>query len=91
MVTGRAISGFVVNEGQQITRLQALRLYTMGSAWTALEEDQLGSIEVGKLADLVILDADFLHVAEDQIDDIAAVLTLVGGIVVYDGGRSASR
>ncbi len=86
MVTGRTIAGSLVNDGQQITRLEALRLYTMGSAWTALEDDELGSIEVGKLADLVVLDADFLNVPDDEIDDIAAVLTIVGGVVVYDDG-----
>ena len=86
MVTGRTIASSLVNDGQQITRLEALRLYTMGSAWTALEEDQLGSIEVGKLADLVILNADFLTLPEDEIDDIAAVLTFVGGVLVYDDG-----
>ncbi len=91
MVTGRTISGSLVNNGQQITRLEALRLYTMGSAWTALEEGQLGSIEVGKLADLVVLDADFLNVPEDEIDDIAAALTLVGGVVVYDDHSLSAR
>ena len=84
MVTGETISGSLVNDGQQISRLEALRLYTMGSAWTALEEDQLGSIEVDKLADLVVLDADFLNVADDELDDISAALTLVGGVVVYN-------
>ena len=44
----------------------------------------MGSIDVGKLADLVVLDADFLNVPDDEIDDIAAALTLVGGVVVYD-------
>ena len=86
MVTGRTISGSLVNDGQQITRLEALRLYTMGSAWTALEEDRLGSIEVGKFADLVILNADFLTLPEDEIDDIAAAMTFVGGVLVYDDG-----
>ncbi len=92
MVTGRTISGSLVNDGQQITRLEALRLYTMGSAWSALEEDLLGSVEVGKLADLVILNADFLNVPEDEIDDIAAAMTFVGGVVVYDDrSLSAAR
>ena len=86
MVTGETISGSLVNDGQQITRLEALRMYTMGSAWTALEEDRLGSIEIGKLADLVVLDADFLAVPDDEIDDIAAPLTFVGGLVVDDDG-----
>ncbi len=86
MVTGRTISGSLVNDGQQISRLEALRLYTMGSAWTALEEDQLGSIEAGKLADLVILNADFLNVPDDEIDEIAAALTFIDGAVVYDDG-----
>ena len=84
MVTGETISGSLVNDGQQISRLEALRLYTMGSAWTALEDDQLGSIEVDKLDDLVVLDADFLNVADDELDDISAALTLVGGVVVYN-------
>jgi len=91
MITGRTISGSLVNDGQQITRLEALRMYTMGSAWTAVEEDQLGSIEIGKLADLVVLDADFLNVPNDEIDDISAALTLVGGVVVYDDNSLSSR
>ncbi len=91
MITGRTISGSLVNDGQQITRLEALRMYTMGSAWTALEEHQLGSIEVGKLADLVVLDADFLNVPDDELDDISAALTLVGGVVVYDDNSLSTR
>ena len=91
MITGRTISGSLVNDGQQITRLEALRMYTMGSAWTAVEEDQLGSIEIGKLADLVVLDADFLNVPDDEIDDISAALTLVGGVVVYHDNSLGSR
>ena len=91
MITGRTISGSLVNDGQQITRLEALRMYTMGSTWTAVEEDQLGSIEIGKLADLVVLDADFLNVPNDEIDAISAALTLVGGVVVYDDNSLSWR
>ncbi len=91
MITGRTISGSLVNDGQQITRLEALRMYTMGSAWTAVEEYQLGSIEIGKLADLVVLDADFLNVPNDEIDAISAALTLVGGVVVYDDNSLSWR
>lgn len=83
MVTGKNVAGELVNDGQQINRLEALRLYTMGSAWFSSEEDELGSIEVGKLADLVVLNDDYLSVSEDEIKGISSVLTIVGGNVVY--------
>ncbi len=54
MVTGKNAAGELVNDGQQINRLEALRLYTVGSSWFSFEEDELGSIEAGKLADLVL-------------------------------------
>lgn len=87
MLTGRNqagfISGTVTNVGQQITRLEALRLYTVGSAWFSKEEDALGSIEVGKLADLAVLSEDYLTVPESRIPRIKSVLTLQGGRVIH--------
>ena len=76
----------MVNDGQQITRMEALRLYTMGSAYQSFDEDTLGSIEVGKLADLVVLDADYLEVPDEALRQIASVLTIVGGRVVHADG-----
>ena len=83
MVAGKYVTGEMVNDGQQINRLEAMRLYTMGSAWFSSEEDELGSIEVGKLADLVVLNNDYLSVSEEEIKGISSVLTIVGGNVVY--------
>ena len=86
MVTGKNAAGEVVNDGQQITRMEALRLYTMGSAYQSFDEDTLGSIEVGKLADLVVLDADYLDAPDEALREIASLLTIVGGRVVHADG-----
>ncbi len=83
MVSGRVASGAVANAGQQITRLEALRTYTTGSAWYTFDEADLGSIEVGKLADLVVLSDDYLTVPEEEIRNLSSVLTIIGGEVVH--------
>jgi predicted amidohydrolase YtcJ len=72
---------------QTITREQALIAHTRTNAYLLFRERDLGSIEAGKLADLVVLDRDYLTVPADQIDDITAVMTMVGGRVVHDTGR----
>ena len=63
---------------------QALRMYTLGSAWCAFQEDVLGSLEPGKYADMVALSADPRAVEPDAIKDIEAMLTIVDGRVVFD-------
>ena len=83
MVTGMNAAGQLVNDGQQITRLEALRLYTTGSAWFSFDDEELGSIEVGKLADLVVLSDDYLSVEAEEIRTLSSVLTTVGGRVVH--------
>ncbi len=83
MVTGKNILGQPINADQKITRLEALRLYTGGSAWFSHDEDVLGSIEVGKFADLVVLSDDYLAVPEEQILNLSSVLTVVGGKIVH--------
>ena len=82
-VTRRNQQGQLSQDGQQITRLEALRLYTIGSAWFSKEENSLGSIEVGKLADLAVLNDDYLTVPEPQIRKIRSTLTLLGGRIVH--------
>ena len=87
MVTGRNAGGELVNQGQQITRDEALRLYTAENGWFFKEEDKLGSIEVGKLGDLAVLSADFFdpsRVPDDQIRRITSALTVVDGKVVHN-------
>lgn len=87
MVTGRNSAGELINSGQQITRMEALRLYTANNGWFTHEEDKLGSIEPGKLADLAVLSEDFTDakkVPDESIKKIRSVLTVVGGRIVYD-------
>jgi predicted amidohydrolase YtcJ len=85
-VTGRNSFGQQVNPGQQLTREEALRLFTKQNAWFLRMEDKIGSIEPGKLADLVVLDRDFFAVPDDEIKQVRSVLTMVGGKVVHDSG-----
>jgi predicted amidohydrolase YtcJ len=68
---------------QRMTREEALRSYTLGAAYAAFEEDRKGSLEVGKLADLVVLSRDILTVPEEEIDEAEALITVVGGQVRY--------
>lgn len=66
-----------------LSRSEALRLYTEGSAWFCGEEADRGSLEVGKLADLAVLSGDFLTVPLEQVPQLSAVLTVVGGVVTH--------
>jgi predicted amidohydrolase YtcJ len=84
LVTGKTIAGTPIRDrAQNVTREQALRMYTIGSAWFTSDERRKGSIEVGKLADLAVLSTDYMTVPEDQIRAIVSLLTMVGGRVVY--------
>jgi predicted amidohydrolase YtcJ len=85
--TGRNARGELINSGQQITREEVLRLYTRDNGWFLREEDQLGSIEEGKLADLVVLDRDYFAVPDEQLKQIQSELTLVGGRIVHNTGK----
>ena len=68
---------------ERISRQEALRLYTMGSADVDFVEDKLGSIEPGKLADLAVLSDDYLTIPEDRIRDLHCTMTVLDGAVVY--------
>jgi len=86
MVTGKDSLGRLINDGQQITRQEAIRLYTAANGWFSYEENKLGSIEPGKLADLVVLSADLFDenaVPDEAIKRLRSVLTIVGGKVVH--------
>jgi predicted amidohydrolase YtcJ len=87
MVTGKGSSGTLINDGQQLTRMEALRLYTVENGWFLKEEDKLGSIEPGKLADLVALSDDYFdpaRVPDEAIRRLRSVLTVVDGRVVHN-------
>jgi predicted amidohydrolase YtcJ len=83
MVTRKDPNGNVYGASEAITREQALRLYTSAAARYTFEEAKKGTLEPGKLADLVVLSADYMTVPEDQIKDIKASVTMVGGKVVF--------
>jgi predicted amidohydrolase YtcJ len=84
--TGLNWFGEQINPGQQISRQQALHAYTRGNAWYLNREDVLGSIEVGKLGDLLVLDRDYFSVSDDDMRRTQPVLTVVGGTVVHTTG-----
>ncbi len=87
LVTGKTVGGTrLYPESNCLSRMEALRLYTVGSAWFANEENKKGSIELGKLADLVVLSSDYFTIPEEEIKRIESVLTLVGGKIVYGAG-----
>jgi predicted amidohydrolase YtcJ len=83
MVTRKDPNGNVYGASEAITREQALRLYTSAAARYTFEEAKKGTLEPGKLADLVVLSADYMTVPEDQIKEIKASITMVGGKVVF--------
>jgi predicted amidohydrolase YtcJ len=82
-VTGKMIGGRQVNR-QTITREEALIAHTRNNAFIVFREGDLGSLQPGKYADLLVLDRDYLTVPADQIKDLKPVLTMVGGKVVYE-------
>jgi predicted amidohydrolase YtcJ len=91
-VTGKMVGGTqVLRQTQTIGREDALIAHTRRNAYFLFQEDNLGSIQPGKLADLVVLDRDYLTVPVDQIKDIKSVMTMVGGRIVYDAATAASN
>jgi predicted amidohydrolase YtcJ len=77
-------AGKPIGTTQRITTMEALRLYTINSAYQSFDEDRLGSIEVGKFADFVILSRDILTIPTEEIKDITVDATIVGGKIVYE-------
>jgi len=84
--TGVNSFGQRVNGDQQLTRDEALRLFTRGNSWFLRMEDKIGTIETGKLADLAVLDRDYFAVPDADIKKIRSLLTVVGGRIVYNNG-----
>jgi hypothetical protein len=77
-------AGRAIAPSQRLTREEALRAATTAGAWLTFEEDQKGTLEPGKLADLAVLSADPLTVEESRIAGIVADMTIVGGRVVFE-------
>jgi len=66
-----------------VTREEAIKMYTINSAYLSFEEEVKGSIESGKLADLIVVDRDILACPEDEIKETKVLWTLLGGKTVY--------
>jgi predicted amidohydrolase YtcJ len=88
-VTGRNARGVLINGDQTISRQDILRMYTASNGWFLREENQLGSIEVGRLGDLVVLNQDYFNpttVPDEAIKKTSSVMSVVGGRIVHDTG-----
>jgi hypothetical protein len=88
-VTGKMVGGTVVNT-HTVSREAALIAHTRSNAYLFFRENDLGSIQSGRFADLVVTDRDYLTVPADQIKDIKPVMTMVGGKIVYDSAAEPS-
>jgi len=84
--TGLNTKGVLINPNQQISRQEVLALYTSKNGWFLREEDDVGAIEEGKFADLVVLNSDYFTVSNDDLKKIRSVMTVVGGKIVHDTG-----
>jgi hypothetical protein len=84
LVTGKTVGGLsMYDEEHRLDRMEALRLWTVGSSWFSTEHGTKGSIAPGQLADLAVLSADYLSIADEEIKNLESVLTIVGGKPVY--------
>lgn len=88
-VTGKMVGGKVVNK-YPIGREDALIAHTRSNAFMIFRENDLGSIQTGKLADLVVIDKDYLTIPADQIKEIKPVMTMVGGRIAYEADPAAT-
>ena len=88
-VTGKMVGGTVVNT-HTVSREAALIAHTRSNAYLFFRENDLGSIQPGRFADLAVLDKDYMTIPADQIKDIVSVLTMAGGRVVYDAAADAT-
>jgi predicted amidohydrolase YtcJ len=88
LITGKTVGGTVLYpEGNRLDRMEALRLYTVGSSWFSTEEGKKGALVPGQLADLSVLSADYFSIPEEQIKHLESVLTIVGGRIVFGVGE----
>jgi predicted amidohydrolase YtcJ len=82
-VSRKTKDGSLFYPKQCMTRMEALKSYTLSNAFAAFEDDQKGSLVTGKLADITVLSRDILTVPADQIPDTRIVYTIVGGKIAY--------
>jgi predicted amidohydrolase YtcJ len=87
LLNGQTLAGTATRSAQELpSRTDALRMYTLNGAWMSFDEADRGSLEPGKLADLAVLDRDYMTVPVEEIAKIQSLLTLAGGHAVYAAG-----
>src|SRR5205085_9953624 len=84
LISGRTIGGAqIYPPANRLDRMEALRLWTTGSAWFSNEQGQKGALIAGYVADLAVLSGAYFSVPEEEIKTLESVLTIVGGKIVY--------
>jgi predicted amidohydrolase YtcJ len=84
LISGKTVGGTrMYADPNRLERMEALRLWTVGSSWFSSEEDKKGALAPGQLADCAVLSADYFSIPEEDIKGLESVLTLVGGKPVY--------
>ncbi len=86
-VTRKTKDGKTFFPEERLTRMEALRTYTINAAYAAFEEKEKGTLEKGKLGDITVLSKDILTVPDDQILDTRVLYTIIGGEVKYERGK----
>src|SRR6185295_17926685 len=90
LLDGKTVGGVAIRGPEETpSRADAMRMYTIGSAWFSWDENKRGSLQAGKLADLAVLSKDYMTVPVEQIGGIESVLTMTGGKIVYAAGPFA--
>jgi len=84
---GAAFCNLFLSEDKGLTRPQVLRAITMNSSYELHQDQALGSLEVGKIADLIVIDRNFFDIPADEIAAIQVLQTVVGGRVVYESDK----
>jgi hypothetical protein len=84
LVTGKTMGGLsMYDDNNRLDRMEALRLWTVGSSWFSTEQGSKGAIVPGQLADVAVLSSDYFAVPDEEIKQLESVLTIVGGAPVY--------
>jgi hypothetical protein len=90
LVSGKTVGGTpMYPETNRLTREEAMRLWTTGSAWFSGEEEKKGMLRAGQFADLAVLSEDYFNIPEERIKGIESVVTVLGGKIVYGAGEFA--
>ena len=90
-VSRKLKDGSIFYPDQRMSRMEALRSYTLSAAYAAFEEDIKGSLLPGKLADITVLSKDIMTIPEDEIPSTQVLYTIVGGKVMYDRSAQLPR